>query len=117
MVVFAVAEQLAVDEHATGTDVLEHVQATQERRLAGARGTEDHAYLAGSDIQINTPQDVQVAEELVDSAHGDHGRRGRHGVTSRNLSLVVCVSSSLSAFEDSVGDSAAALSRRSKPLP
>ena len=86
--IFAVAEQLAIDEHATGANVLEHVQTTQERRLARARGAEDNAHLTGSNIQVNAPQDVQVTKELVDSANGDHRRYGRHGVTSKNLSLV-----------------------------
>ena len=100
----AVAEQLTVDVHAAGANVLEHVQAAQERRLTRTRGTEDDADLAGSDVQVDTPQDMQVAEELVDSANGDHRRRrGRHGVTSINLSLVA-VDSSSSSEGDDVGE-------------
>ena len=115
--ILAIAQQLTVDVHAAGADVLEHVQAAQERRLARARGAEDDADLAGSDIEVDAPQDVQVAEELVDSANGDHGRRSRHGVTSKNLSLVALASSSSSEEDDAAGEWVPALSRRSKPLP
>ena len=58
ILVLAVAEQLAVHEHASGADVLEHVQAAQERRLARARRAQDDADLAGSNIQVDAPQDV-----------------------------------------------------------
>ena len=117
MLVLAVAEQLTVDVHAAGADVLKHVQAAQQRRLARARRAEDDADLAGRDVKVDTPQDVQVAKELVDSANGDHGRRGRHGVTSKNLSLVALASSSSSEEDDVAGEWVPALSRRSKPLP
>ena len=117
VLVLTVAEQLTVDVHAAGANVLEHVQASQERRLARTRGAKDDADLAGSDIQVDAPQDVQVTKELVDSANGDHGRRGRHGVTSKNLSLVPLASSSSWEEDDVAGEWAPALSRRSKPLP
>ena len=115
--ILAIAQQLTVDVHAAGANVLEHIQAAQERRLARTRGAKDDADLAGSDIQVYAPQDVQVAEELVDSANGDHGRRIRHGVTSKNLSLVALASSSSSEEDDVAGEWVPALSRRSKPLP
>ncbi len=44
--ILAIAQQLTVDVHAAGANVLEHVQAAQERRLARTRGAKDDADLA-----------------------------------------------------------------------
>src|SRR5699024_12352047 len=58
----AIGEVLAVDDDLTAGDLLEHVQAPQEGRLARAAGADDADDLRGLDIAVDAFEDFVVAE-------------------------------------------------------
>jgi hypothetical protein len=66
---------LAVDQDLTGRDVLEPCDQAEQRRLAAARGADEHREFAVLDFQIDVIDDVDGAERLAhgfefDAAHG-----------------------------------------------
>ena len=68
----AVADELAVDGQATGVDLLEVVDAAQERRLARSRGPEQAHHLTLAHLQRDALQDLEAAEALVYALGVDH---------------------------------------------
>jgi hypothetical protein len=76
----AIADEPPVDPQAARVDLLEVVDAAQERRLPRA-GRPEHAHdLARRDLQRDAAQDLEPAEALVDGLGLDHRRR--HGSIS-----------------------------------
>ena len=66
-----VGDVLALDEDAAGRGLLEAVDAAQEGGLAGP-GRSDHAdHLTRFDPEIDSPEDLEVAEGLVESIDFD----------------------------------------------
>src|SRR5262249_34709657 len=76
----AVPDQLTVDRQAAGVDLLEMVDASQERRLPGSRGAEHAHHLAPIDLEIDALQHLEPPETLVDRLGFDH--RCAHGAGS-----------------------------------
>ena len=68
----AVADQLAVDRQPAGVDLLQVVDAAQERRLARARRTEHAHHLAAVDLEVDALQHLEAPEALVDALGLDH---------------------------------------------
>ena len=60
-----VPDELTVDVDAALLIGLEEVDAAQQGRLAGAARPDHADDLARRDIEIDTPQNVQIAEKLV----------------------------------------------------
>jgi hypothetical protein len=73
-----VADQLAVDVEPAGVDLLQVVDAPQERRLAGAGGADEAEDLALLDLEVDALEDLDVAEGLVDALGLHHGVGGHH---------------------------------------
>ena len=73
--VLAVADQLAVDVQPPGVDLLQVVDAAQERRLAGAGGADEAEDLARLDLEVDALEDLEMAERLVDAFGADHRLR------------------------------------------
>ena len=69
-------QPLPVDGDLPGGDRLEPVQAAAQGRLPGAGGADQRHDLAAVDVEIDALQRLEVAEELVDAAHGDQGLAG-----------------------------------------
>jgi hypothetical protein len=67
-----VADQLAVDREPAGVDLLQVVDAAQERRLARAGGPEQHHHLIQTDLKVDALQHFQVPEALVHRFGLDH---------------------------------------------
>jgi hypothetical protein len=72
-----IGEQGAVEVDLAAVDRFETVDRATQRRLAGARRTEEYHHLPGGDVEVDVAQHVQVAEMLVDVLQRDH-RRGCH---------------------------------------
>ena len=68
----AVADQLAVDRQPAGVDLLQVVDAAQERRLARARGPEQAHHLAAPDLEVDALQHLEAPEALVHALGLDH---------------------------------------------
>ena len=62
----AVADQIAVDIQPARIDLLEMVDAAQERRLARARRADHAQHLALADLQRDALEHLQGAEALAD---------------------------------------------------
>src|SRR3954452_20779361 len=60
-----VAHELSVDPDASGIDLLQVVDASQEGRLAGSRWTEEHEDLALVDVQGDPLENLEAPERLV----------------------------------------------------
>ena len=82
----AVADELAVDPQAPRVDLLEVVDAAEERRLAGARRAEDAHHLAGLHLERDALQHLEPPEALVHALGLDH-RRSSVAAASRDLRL------------------------------
>ena len=67
-----VADELPVDREAAGVDLLEVIDAAQERRLARARRAEHAHHLAALDLERDPLQDLELAEALVHALGLDH---------------------------------------------
>ena len=85
----AVADQVAIDEDPAALDLLEVVDAANERRLAGARRTEDDDDLLALDLKADVLEDVELAEPLVDMLGVHHDRRGRSGGAAERVEQIV----------------------------
>ena len=70
-------DELAVDLDPAGVDGLQLVDAAQQRRLPRAGWADEDRDRPGRDDEVNTPQHVQLAEELVQVADLDLGRPRR----------------------------------------
>src|SRR5438309_546664 len=67
-----VADELAVDRQPAGVDLLQVIDAAQERALAGTRGADHaHDFFLG-DLQLDTAQHLEPAEALVHRLRLDH---------------------------------------------
>src|SRR4051794_7221954 len=71
-----VADEMAVHPEPTGVDLLQVVDAAQERRLARPGGADHAHHLAGRDLQIDPLQHVDVPEGLAHALGPHHGRAG-----------------------------------------
>src|SRR5262249_10301515 len=71
-----VADEPAVDPELAAVDLLEVVDAAQERRLAGARRAEDAHHLAGLYLEGRALAHLEPAEAFVARRGPDH-RLGR----------------------------------------
>ena len=78
-VALAVADQLAVDVQAAGVDLLEVIDAAQQRRLARTRGADEAGDRAARDLEIDALEHLQAAEGLAHVAGLDHGAGGAGG--------------------------------------
>ena len=72
--IFAVRQALAVDDDLALLDVLEPVEAAQERRLAGAGRADQADDVVLLDVEVDLVQNLQCAEPLRDAAEVDEGR-------------------------------------------
>jgi hypothetical protein len=72
LALLAVADELAVDAEAAGVDLLEVVDAAQERRLALARRSQEAHHLGGADLERDALEDLEPPEALVDALGLDH---------------------------------------------
>ena len=71
-----VAHELPVDPDSPAVDALQEVDASQERRLAGAGGPEQTDHLTGRNVHVD-PLEHRVAVERLRHVDGaDQGRRG-----------------------------------------
>src|SRR3954467_2949438 len=70
----AVADELPVDTETAGVDLLQMVDAAQERRLARARRPEEAHHLAGGDLERDALEHLEPPEALVDALGLDHLR-------------------------------------------
>src|SRR6185437_3314019 len=70
----AVTNELAVDPEAPGIDLLQMVDATQEGRLARARGSNDANHLTRLDFERDALQHLEPPEAFVHALGLDHGR-------------------------------------------
>ncbi len=70
-----VADQVAVHANPPAVDLLEVVDASQERRLAGARRTDHADHFTATDRQRGASEHVQAPESLlhIDCLHDDLG--------------------------------------------
>ncbi len=68
----AVTDQFAVDVQLPGGDLLQMVDAAQERRLARAGGPNDAHDLARLDFEVDALEHLEVTERLVDAFGADH---------------------------------------------
>ena len=59
------------DAHGAHGRLLEEVEAAQHRRLATAGASDEHHGLVLADLQAHAPQDVVVAEVLLDAGRRD----------------------------------------------
>ena len=66
-----IGELDAVDEDVSALVFLEPIDRPDERRLAGAGGTEDHDHFAALDGQVDAAQYMELAEPFVDVAADD----------------------------------------------
>ena len=66
-----------IDQDAAGGRTLQPGDQAQQRRLAAARGTDDHQHLAIGECQIDAVQHVDQAEALAQAVEfqGRHGRQ------------------------------------------
>src|SRR6266851_8398323 len=71
-----VTDQLAVYVEAAGVDLLQVVDAAQERALARTRRADDAHDLLGLDDEVDAAQHLEAAEALVHSLRRDHGLHG-----------------------------------------
>src|SRR5699024_3110792 len=72
-----VPHELAVDPQPPGGELLQVIDATQERGLARSGGADDAHHLTALDLEVDPLEYFQTAEILVDVL-GDHqGLRGR----------------------------------------
>jgi len=63
----------AVDDHVSGRDVLELVEAAQQGGLAGTRGADDRDHFPFFDIEIDLAEHDLLPERLLQVAHLDDG--------------------------------------------
>src|SRR4051812_8440561 len=77
--VLAVAHQPAVDPQPAGVDLLEVVDAAQERGFARTRWPDDAGHLARGDLQVDPPEHLDVPEVLAEALGLDHRPAGRGG--------------------------------------
>jgi hypothetical protein len=75
-VALAVADQLAVDVQATGVDLLQVIDAAQQRRLPRARRADEAGDRAAGDLQVDALEHLQAAEGLAHVVRLDHGALG-----------------------------------------
>jgi hypothetical protein len=77
-------ERGAVDLHAAAVEVLEAVQAAQERALAAAGRTDDHGDIALRHVERDAAQHLVHAVALGELVHADHAEslRSRRAETS-----------------------------------
>ena len=68
----AVADELAVDPEPAGVDLLQVVDAAQERRLARAGGPDEAHHLARRDLEVDALQHLEPAEALAHRLGLDH---------------------------------------------
>ena len=66
------AEALSADRDISAVDGFEAVDAAQESRLARAGGADDGEHLPACEAEIDAAQDGEIAEGLVNAAHGEH---------------------------------------------
>ena len=71
-----VGDHLAVEEDVAVVDLLEQVDAPQQRRLAGSRGADQGNRLVLADRQIDPAQDLALAERLRHLADLEDRRLG-----------------------------------------
>ena len=81
----AVADQLAVDGQPAGVDLLQVVDAPQERGLAGAGRADQADDLARGDLQVDALEHLERAEGLVDAFGLHHGHRRAGGLPPRSM--------------------------------
>ena len=77
--VLPVADELAVHPQTAGVDLLEMVDAAEERGLARARGTQHAHHLAGLDFERDPLKDFEATEALVHAFSLHHRTVARHG--------------------------------------
>src|SRR5690606_7873953 len=80
-VAFPVADQLPVHPDPAGVDLLQVVDAAQQRGLAGAGRSDDDGHLAGADVQVDAFEHLQGAEPLVDLLDPDQVLARAHALT------------------------------------
>ena len=69
----AVAEQPALDEHPAFVVAVEERHASQKGALAGAGGADDADHLRPVDREVDSLEDVNRTEPLVQALDQDHG--------------------------------------------
>jgi hypothetical protein len=77
-----VADELAVDPELPGGELLEVVDAAEERGLAGPGRPDDAHHPARHDLQVNALEHLETPEVFVHALRLDHGRGGRFGHAS-----------------------------------
>src|SRR5579884_2738732 len=84
----AVADELAVHVDTAIVDLLQVVDAAQERGLAGAARADNHHHLSPADSEIDAVQDNEIAETLDDPLGAHHLRSARLGALRSGCGLL-----------------------------
>jgi hypothetical protein len=87
-----VGDHLAVQQHVAVVDLLEQVDAAQQRRLARPRGADQRDGRVLGDLEVDPAQHRPLAVRLRDAAdleHGAHSRRDRSQRSSSRASGTV----------------------------
>ncbi len=71
----AAGDLLPLDPDAAGVDLLEQVDAAQQRRLPGSGGADQAHDLVLRDGQVDAAQDLEVVERLVQALDSERRRR------------------------------------------
>ena len=82
-----IAHQLAGDPEPAGVDLLQVVDAAQQRRLATTRRAEQHVGLLWHDLQVDALEHVELAESLPDLLRPDHGLADERRIGRRLASI------------------------------
>ena len=69
----AVADEFAIDRQPARVDLLQVVDAAQERGLARARGSEQAHHLAALHLEVDALQHLEAPKALVHALGQDHG--------------------------------------------
>ena len=69
----AVAERLAVEPDLAALELLEEIDAAQQRRLARAARADDRHDVARKDVEVDAAQDRCVSERLRQAPDGQDG--------------------------------------------
>ena len=114
-----VAHELAADPQTAGVDLLEVVDAAQERRLATARRPQQHERLLRIDLEVDALEHVELAERLPDLLGLDHRLRRVDGLRELGSDgrQTACVARHGGPPSLSARFSAASVSFWPKPLP
>src|SRR5579863_7685667 len=69
---FDIVGQLhSVDHYGSTLMLLESIDASDQRRLPGARRTADHDALSAADRQVDVPQNVKASVPFMDARKSD----------------------------------------------